>query len=92
MGGVWCFRLYWVDSSITGVLYVQNITSACRDRDYAEDRCYTHIHTFQIKVLPGILNYVTSSFKGWDARVHEAVEDPPKCSLVTVRPIIDFDA
>lgn len=69
-----------------------NITSACRDRDYAEDRCYTHIHTFQIKVLPGILNYVTSSCKGWDARVHEAVEDPPKCSLVTVRPIIDFYA
>ena len=90
MGGVWCFRLYSVDSSITGILYVHNITSACRGRDYAEDRCYTHIHTFQIKVLPEILNYVTSPFKSRDARVHEAVEDPPKRSLVTVRSIVNF--
>jgi hypothetical protein len=45
MGGVWCFRLYWVDLSITAVLYVRNIRMrilACRDRDYAENRrCYT---------------------------------------------------
>ena len=65
----------------------QHVAAATMQRTVA-----THIHTFQIKVLPGILNYVTSSFKGWDARVHEAVEDPPKRSLVTVRPVDDFYA
>jgi hypothetical protein len=51
MGGVWCFRLYWVDSSITGVLYVHNITLACRDRDYAQKI----IHLFQRKGNAGNL-------------------------------------
>jgi hypothetical protein len=40
--------------------------------------------------MPGISNYLTSSSKSWDARVHEAVEDPPKRTLVTVQPIDDF--
>lgn len=65
----------------------QHVAAATMQRTVA-----THIHTFQIKVLPGILNYVTSPFKSRDARVHEAVEDPPKRSLVTVRPVDDFYA
>ena len=74
MGGVWCFRLYWVDWSITDVLYVHNITLACRDRDYAENT----IQTFHKEGMPGTSNYLTSSSKSWDARVHGAVDDPPK--------------
>ena len=86
MGGVWCFRLYWVDWSITDVLYVHNITLACRERDYAENT----IQTFHKEGMPGTSNYFTSSSKSWDARVHGAVDDPPKRTLVTVRLMGNF--